>query len=172
MIAFAAVVLFAAAFRLSAASEPTRLLLAVVILAALVAIGLASIQLYAHPTRSQALIFSRENELVIATNALHEGYKLRFLRDMLAENVTSFSDDDRARWKVLEADGFYPSLYIRNVRKLIVLRLCTMVFDDVFVTDRSDRWEHHDSSNTSEPSYSGREMPRLKGWKGMSDISA
>ncbi len=26
-----------------------------------------------------------------------------------------------------------------------MLRLCTMIFDDVFVADRNNRWEHHDS---------------------------
>jgi hypothetical protein len=66
----------------------------------------------------------------------------------------------------LEADGFYATLYVRNVRKLIMLRLCTMLFDDVFCVDRNNRWEHHDSSSTSEPSFSKREMPPgLTSWK-------
>ena len=103
--------------------------------------------------------------MVVATNALHEGFKLRFLRDILGEHVASFTDEDRLRWKSLEDDGFYAALYVRNVRKLMMLRLCTMIFDDVFVADRNNRWEHHDSSNTSEPSYSKREMPRLTSWK-------
>jgi hypothetical protein len=123
------------------------------------------LELYGHPKRSQVLLFQNEEEIVIATNALHEGFKLRFLRDILGEQVTAFSDEDRARWKPLETDGFYAALCVRNVRKLIVMRLCTMIFDDVFVADRSNRWEHHDSSSTSEPSYSKREMPRLSGWK-------
>jgi hypothetical protein len=133
--------------------------------AAIVAIVIAVIQLYAHPRRSQVLLFSRDDAVVIATNALHEGFKLRFLRDIFGENVFSFSDEERARWKGLEADGFYPSLYVRNVRKVIVLRLCTMIFDDVFAADRNGRWEHHDSSSTAEPSFSRHEMPRLKSWK-------
>jgi hypothetical protein len=126
---------------------------------------LSFVQLYAHPRRSQVLLFQHDDETVVATNAIHEGYKLRFLRDVLGENVFSFSDDDRARWKSLEADGFYAALIVRNVRKLMLLRLCTMMFDDVFAVDRSDRWEHHDSSSTSEPSFSKREMPRLTSWK-------
>jgi hypothetical protein len=44
----------------------------------------------------------------------------------------------------------------------MMLRLCTMIFDDVFVADRNGRWEHHDSSRTAEPSFSKRETPRLK----------
>src|SRR5437016_1375760 len=83
------------------------------------------------------LLIQREEEKVVATNALHEGFKLRFLRDILGENVTSFSDEDRARWKPLENDGFYAALTVRNVRKLIMLRLCTMMFDDVFAVDYS-----------------------------------
>jgi hypothetical protein len=43
----------------------------------------------------------------------------------------------------------------------VLLRLCMMIFDDVFVADRNNRWEHHDSSSTAEPSFSKREMPRL-----------
>ena len=102
--------------------------------------------------------------MIVATNALHEGFKLRFLRDILGENVASFSDEDRARWKPLENDGFYAAFAVRNVRKLIMLWLCTMVFDDVFAVDRNNRWEHHDASNTAEPTYSKREMPRLTSW--------
>ena len=30
---------------------------------------------------------------------------------------------------------------------------------------RHDRWERHDSSSTSEPTHSKREMPRLTSWK-------
>ncbi len=146
-------------FRLSGA---VFLLLAAV---SAVAIVLSFLQLYIHPKRSQVLLFQNDDEIVIATNALHEGYKLRFLRDILGENVTAFSDEDRVKWKALEADGFYATLYVRNVRKLIMLRLCTMIFDDVFAADRSNRWEHHDSSNTAEPSFSKREMPRLNSWK-------
>ena len=93
---------------------------------------------------------------------LHEGFKLRFLRDVLGEHVASFTDEERARWKPLEEDGFYATLYIRNARKVMMLRLCTMIFDDVFVADRNGRWEHHDSSRTAEPSFSKRETPRLK----------
>jgi hypothetical protein len=132
---------------------------------ALIAFVLSFIQLYSHPKRSQVLLIQRDEDTVVATNALHEGFKLRFLRDVLGENVYSFSDEERLRWKTLEADGFYAALHIRNARKLILLRLCTMIFDDVFAVDRSDRWEHHDSSSTAEPSFSKREMPRLTSWK-------
>jgi hypothetical protein len=149
----------------SGASELARVFLVALGIAAIAAVILSVLELYGHPKRSQVLLFQNEEEIVIATNALHEGFKLRFLRDILGEQVTAFSDEDRARWKPLETDGFYAALCVRNVRKLIVMRLCTMIFDDVFVADRSNRWEHHDSSSTSEPSYSKREMPRLSGWK-------
>ncbi len=132
---------------------------------AVVALVLSFLQLYMYPKRSHVLLFQNDEEIVVATNALHEGFKLRFLRDILGENVTAFSDEDRVRWKSLETDGYYASLCVRNVRKLIMLRLCMMIFDDVFVTDRSNRWEHHDSSCTAEPSFSKREMPRLTSWK-------
>jgi hypothetical protein len=132
---------------------------------AIIALALSFVQLYVHPKRSQVLLFQNEGEIVVATNALHEGFKLRFLRDILGDNVTSFTDDDLVKWKALEADGFYAGLNVRNVRKLIMLRLCTMIFDDVFATDNTNRWEHHDSSSTSEPSFSKREMPPLTSWK-------
>ena len=130
-----------------------------------IAILLSVLQLYVHPKRSKVLLFQNEEEIVVATNALHEGFKLRFLRDILGENVSAFSDEDHAKWKALEADGFYAALHVRNVRKLIMLRLCMMIFDDVFATDNTNRWEHHDSSSTAEPSFSKREMPRLGSWK-------
>ena len=149
----------------SGTSDLARVFFVLLAAVAVIAIGLSLLQLYVHPKRSQVLLFQNDDEIVVATNALHEGFKLRFLRDILGEQVSAFSDEDRVRWKSLEADGFYATLYIRNVRKLIMLRLCTMIFDDVFVADRSHRWEHHDSSSTSEPSFSKREMPRLTSWK-------
>jgi len=161
-IVLAAVVLAGTVFSFSGRSQPAQLGLTLLALMALIAIVLSVLQLYVHPRRSQVLLFHRGDEMIIATNALHEGFKLRFLRDILSEHVTAFSDEERARWKNLEADGFYATLYVQNVRKVMMLRLCTMIFDDVFVADRNDRWEHHDSSSTAEPSYSRREMPRLK----------
>jgi hypothetical protein len=134
--------------------------------AAVPALVLCLIQLYSNPARSHAVIIQREADMIIATNAVHEGFKLRFLRDVLGENVFSFSDEDRERFKDLEKDGYYPAMVVRNIRKLLVLRLCTMMFDDVFCVDNADRWEHYDSSNTSEPTFHKREMPRLREWKG------
>jgi len=150
---------------LPAASDGARVLLVLLGVIAIVAMILSLLQLYVYPKRSQILLFQNDDALVIATNALHEGYKLRFLRDILGEQVTAFSDEDRMRWKPLEADGFYATLYVRGVRKVIMMRLCTMIFDDVFYADRNNRWEHHDSSSTSEPSFSKREMPHLTSWK-------
>ena len=103
--------------------------------------------------------------MIIATNALHEGFKLRFLRDILNDNVAVLSDEDRAQWKFLEDDGYYPALSVRNPKKILILRLCMMVFDDVFAVDPSNRWEHHDSSSTAEPAFARGEMPHLKTWK-------
>jgi hypothetical protein len=152
----------------SEASDLGRVFLVLLGGVAIAATVLSLLQLYGYPKRSQVLLFQNDDEMVIATNAIHEGFKLRFLRDILGDQVTAFSDEDRAKWKPLEADGFFAALYIRNVRKLILLRLCTMIFDDVFVADRSNRWEHHDSSSTSEPAFSRREMPPLTSWKSSS----
>jgi hypothetical protein len=150
----------------SEASQLGQLGLGLLGAAGAIALVLSFLQLYTYPKRSQVILFQNDDEeIVIATNALHEGFKLRFLRDILGENLTAFSDEERERWKPLEADGFYATLHVRNVRKLIMLRLCTMIFDDVFFVDRSSRWEHHDSSSTAEPSFSTREMPPITGWK-------
>ena len=148
------------------ALRTTQPLLLILALAAVAAIVLSLIQLYSIPRRSHALIIQREADMIIATNAVHEGFKLRFLRDVLSESVFSFSDEDRARWKTLEDDGYYTAMIVRNVRKVLLLRFCTMMFDDVFHVDHADRWEHHDSSSTSEPKSYKREMPPLRAWKG------
>jgi hypothetical protein len=149
----------------SAVSDAVRVFLSVLAVIAIAALVLSLVQLYAYPKRSQVLLFQNDDAIVIATNALHEGFKLRFLRDILGEHVSAFTDEDRTRWQSLEADGFYAALYVRDVRKVMMLRLCTMIFDDVFFADRNKRWEHHDSSNTAEPSFSKREMPPLTSWK-------
>ena len=161
-IILSSVVLAVIAFNFSGQAEAMQAVLVLLGFAAVLAIVLSIIQTWSHPRRSQVILFQRGDEIAVTTNALHEGFKLRFLRDVLGENVSSFSDEDRARWKSLETDGFYAAFNIRNVRKVMMLRLCTMIFDDVFVADQNDRWEHHDSSSTAEPSFSKREMPRLK----------
>ena len=170
MIFFLAIVLsvislIAILLNFSEASQTAQLGLVVLAAAAVLALALSFLQLYVHPKRSQVILFQNDEEIVIATNVLHEGFKLRFLRDILGDSVVAFSDEDRVRWKPLESDGFYATLHVRGVRKVVMLRLCTMIFDDVFVADRSNRWEHHDSSSTAEPSFSKREMPPLTGWK-------
>jgi hypothetical protein len=126
---------------------------------------LCLIQLYAFPGRSHVLLVHRGDEMIIATNALHEGFKLRFLRDVLTDNVSTLTDEERARWKFLEADGYYPALCIRNPKKILMLKLCTMIFDDVFAVDAKNRWEHHDCSSTSDPSFANADMPPLKVWQ-------
>ena len=149
----------------SGASENIRLGLVLLGAVGLIALVLALLQLYMHPKRSHALLLHQGAEMIIATNALHEGFKLRFLRDVLSEGVTAISDEDRARWKSLEVDGYYPALCIKNPKKLLILRLCTMLFDDVFAVDASNRWEHHDSASTAEPAFASGERPRLTSWK-------
>jgi hypothetical protein len=171
-IVLAASVIAGITFEYAERSEGVQVVMIVLGACSVAAIALAAVQLIGYPKRSQVLLFHLEDRMIIATNARHEGYKLRFIRDILGDSVGSFSDDERLHWKTLEADGYYPALYIRNPKKLLMLRLCTMIFDDVFVADRNDRWEYHDASSTSEPTYSNREMPPLKAWKGSSKISA
>jgi|SRR5678815_3300914 len=149
----------------SQASENLRIALVVLGIVGIIALALSLLQLYVYPKRSHALLLHRGSEMIIATNALHEGFKLRFLRDVLTDNVTTLSNEDRARWKTLEADGYYPALCVRNPKKILILRLCTMLFDDVFAVDASNRWEHHDSASTAEPTFARGERPRLKTWK-------
>jgi hypothetical protein len=149
----------------SQVSENMRVVFVILGGVGLVALVLALLQLYVYPRRSHVLLLQRGSEMIVATNALHEGFKLRFLRDVLTDSVTALSDEDRARWKTLEADGYYAALCIRNPKKVLILRLCTMLFDDVFAVDASNRWEHHDSASTAEPSFAKGERPRLKRWK-------
>src|SRR3989442_12663940 len=137
-IILSAVVLAGIIANFSQRSEPAQAFSLLLGAIAVVAVVLSLIQVCAYPKWSQVLLFQRDDEMVVATNALHEGFKLRFLRDILGEHVSSFTDEDRAHWKSLEDDGFYAALYVRNVRKLIMLRLCTMIFDDVFVADRNN----------------------------------
>ena len=149
----------------SQSADIMRAVLIILAVAGVVALALSLIQLFGFPRRSHVILVHRGEEMIIAANALHEGFKLRFLRDVLTDSVTTLSDEERARWKFLEADGYFPVLCIRNPRKVLVLKLCTMVFDDVFAVDASNRWEHHECSSTSDPSFASAEMPPLKTWE-------
>jgi len=149
----------------SQSSDSVRLGLLLLGAVALLALVLALLLIYSFPKRTHALLLHRGSEMIIATNALHEGYKLRFLRDVLSDSVTVISDEDRAHWKFLEEDGYYAALCVKNPRKILVLRLCSMVFDDVFAVDANQRWEHHDSSSNAEPAFATGEKPSLRSWK-------
>jgi hypothetical protein len=151
----------------SASSDAMRAALLILGAVSIVAIILSVIQLLGVPRRSSILLIYQKDEMIFATNALHEGFKLRFLRDVLSENTINFSDADRVQWKFLEDDGYFPALCVRSPKKRLILKLCTMVFDDVYFIDSTNRWEHHDSSNTSEPTFSTPEKPHLRGWKGV-----
>jgi hypothetical protein len=159
--------LFTSISQYSQSSDPARVALLILGAAGVVAVIISVIQLLGLPARSSVLLIFQKEEMVVATNATHEGFKLRFLRDVLSENTINFSDADRVQWKFLEDDGYFPALCIRNPKKLLILRLCTMVFDDVYFVDSTNRWEHHDSSQTSEPTFSTPEKPQLRGWKGI-----
>src|SRR5437763_310203 len=123
----AAAVLTGVILQYSGAPQILQVVLVLLGLASIVTIALALVQLYSFPKRSHAILIQREQDIIIATNAVHEGFKLRFLRDVIGENVFAFSDQDREQLKPLEVDGYYPTMLVRNVRKLLLLRLCTMV---------------------------------------------
>jgi len=159
-------VLITAILQYSESSDSMRAVFLVLSLAALLSIVLSAFQLYGLPRRSSVILIHKGDEMVVATNATHEGYKFRFIRDVLSENMTNLSDADRAQWKFLEDDGYFAALCIRNPKKLLVLRLCTMAFDDVYFIDSTNRWEHHDCSSTSEPTFSTPEKPQIRGWNG------
>jgi hypothetical protein len=159
-------VLITAILQYSESSDSMRAVFLVLSMAGLLSIILSVFQLYGLPRRSSVILIHKGDEMVVATNATHEGYKFRFIRDVLSENMINLSDADRAQWKFLEDDGYYPALCIRNPKKLLVLRLCTMAFDDVYFVDSTNRWEHHDCSSTSEPTFSTPEKPQIRGWKG------
>ena len=93
----AAVVFYSIAANFSQSSEPVQALYVLLAAVGVVALVLSLIQLFAHPKRSQVLLFQRDDEIVLATNAVHEGFKLRFLRDILGEQVTSCRERRRRR---------------------------------------------------------------------------
>jgi len=155
-IILAIAMLVGVASEFGSASEAGRVGLTLLGLVALGAGIFSAIQIWANRGFSQVVIFTEPGHFVIATSSLHEGYKLRFFRDVLNENITSFTDSEREHWSVLEQVAFHPVFKVHSVRKQVLLPLCFMVFDEVFVVDHSRRWDFFNSRNTSEPTYSDR----------------
>ena len=149
-------VLFGVISNFSDKSEPLQAVLIALGLVALVAAPLAGIQLWLDRGPSKAVIFNSGDQMVIATNQLHQGFKLRLFRDLLSEHMVAFSDEERERWSVLTKEGFHPVFIMNNVRKTFLLPICFMVFDEVFMTDGSGRWDYYDCRNTSEPTFAER----------------
>ena len=146
----------------SQSSDAAQGVLLVLGLAAVSAFVLSVVHLWFHNTRSQVILFHQGQDVVIAANHLHEGFKLRLFRDLLNDDLEAFSDDDRNRWSVLTREGFHPVLNVRNARKAMLLPICFMIFDDVFVFDHTQRWDHFDCANTSNPTYAARGVSPFK----------
>ena len=125
-------------------------------LVAVAAIAITLMLFLSHRNTSKILLFHQEDATIVATNSLHEGFKLRFFRDVLNDNLVAFSDEEREQWSALSSQGFHPVFKIQNVRMPFLLPLCFMTFDEVFVWDRTNRWDYFDCRNTSEPTYSER----------------
>ena len=151
-----AAVLGGVLFNFAGASELVRVGMTLLAIVALVAIGLSLLSILSHRRNNQAVLFQDEDHFVVATNHLHEGYKLRFFRDILNEKIVSFTDAEREHWKVIEQFGFHAVFNVHDVRKPVLLPLCFMVFDEVFVVDHTRRWDYFNSKNTSEPTFSDR----------------
>ena len=165
----------------SDSSELVRAGLLLIGAIAVAALVLALFHLFTRRRTSRAILFRQGDLTVIATNQLHDGFKLRFFRDVLGENMVSFSDEERERWSVLEKEGFHPIFNVRNLRKTYLLSLCFMVFEEVFVFDHTNHWDYFDCRNTSEPTFPERGvgpfrddsiMPLIKGERAAKTIQA
>ena len=138
-------------------SNPTGQFFFILIgLVALATIAIALIQLLTYRGSSKAILFHQDDKMIIATNHLHDGYRLRFFRDLLNDNITAFSDAEREQWSALTKEGFNAVFKIHGVRKPFILPMLFLVFDEVFVSDHTNRWDYFDCRNTSEPTYSRR----------------
>ena len=155
-------VLFGIGLSFSSGTDAIHALLIGLAVAALAAFLLSAFQIWSHQARSQVVIFHQGEDMVIAANHLHEGFKLRFFRDILDDHLIPFSDEDRIKWSVLAKEGFHPVLNVRNARKTLILPLCFMIFDDVFVFDHTQRWDHFDCANTSNPTFAERGVSPFK----------
>ena len=140
----------------SETSEFGQLLLVVISLVALATIAIALVQLVSLRGSSKAIVFHDSDKMIVATNHLHDGFKLRFLRDVLNDHISAFSDDERAEWGELTRQGFHAVFKIHGVRKTFLLPMLFLAFDEVFVLDHLNRWDYFDCRNTSEPTTSKR----------------
>ena len=161
-IVMASAVLIGIASIFAGSSEPVRLGLVGLGLAGVVTLILSLFQLLSRRSASKLILFHQGNDYVVATNHLHDGFKLRFFRDVLSDGVGPFSDDERIRWNVLSQEGFHPVFVIRNARKTLILPIGYMLFDEVFVCDHTQRWDYYDCRKTSDPTFSRRGVSPFK----------
>jgi hypothetical protein len=138
------------------ASELVQVGMILLVIVALAAMALSVLGALSHRRNSKAVLFQEDDNFIVATNHLHEGYKLRFFRDILNEKIVSMTDAEREHWKVIEQFGFHAVFNVQHVRKPVLLPLCFMVFDEVFLVDHTRRWDYFNSQNTSEPTFSDR----------------
>ena len=138
------------------ATEFLKICMLLLAIVALSAIALSVVGVFSTRRNSKAVIIQKQDHYIVATNHLHEGYKLRFFRDVLNEKIVSFTDAEREQWKSIEQFGFHAVFNVKEVRKPVLLPLFFMVFDEVFVVDHTNRWDYFNSKNTSEPTFSHR----------------
>ena len=88
-------VLIGVASTFPGSSGPVRLGLMGLGLVAVVTLVLSIFPLIYRRATSKLLLFHQGNDYVVATNHLHDGFKLRFFREVLSDAVGPLSDDDR-----------------------------------------------------------------------------
>ena len=152
----AATVLVGIVSNFSGSSDILQIGLLALGLVAVAAIAITLIQFLSHRNTNKIVLFHQADATIVATNHLHEGFKLRFFRDVLNDNLVAFSDEEREQWSALRSQGFHPVFKIQNVRNPFLLPLCFMLFDEVFVWDHTNQWDYFDCRNTSEPTHSER----------------
>ena len=110
-------------------------------------------QLASRLSRSKVILVQRGNDFTVITNSLHDGFKLRFLRDILTDAISPLSDVQRKQWELLDTEGFHPVFVLVNVRKTLIITICCLIFDEVIFYDHKQRWDYYDCTKTSDPTF-------------------
>lgn len=142
--------------------EIVRWGLLVLSITAVVTIVVSSMELFSNRSVSKIILFQADNDYIVTTNHLHDGFKLRFFRDIFGDAIGHFSDEDRTKWSVLSKEGIHPVFIIHNTRKTLILSISQMLFDEVFVYDHTGQWNYFDCRQTSEPTSSERGLSPFK----------
>ncbi len=141
-------------------TEFSKVTVIVLTLFSLVIMTSSLIGLWRFRRRSKVILFKQGPEtLLYSSQPIEDGYKFRLFRDVIGEKIVNRYHTDDPESLPVQVKGFELVLVFSDANMPMILRLCQLLFDDVYMNDPEHVWIRYDSGSDSEPSIWDKQNP-------------